>query len=196
MHFNEIFFSDVRIPADHLLGELNNGWNMATAMLMYERVAIGTGSTSGIKRDLAERLIAEATRRGIGDQPVLRQKLMRLYTMETVQSLVSMRTRAELRAGKTPGPGGSIGKLATAGIHALARDVSMEIVGASGIAWSEPADAVWQRNAVSSLQVGIAGGTNEIQKNIIGDRVLGLPRDVSVDKGMPFRELKTGTQVD
>ena len=194
MHFNEIFFTDVRIPADHLLGELNNGWNMATAMLMYERVAIGTGSTSGINRDLTERLITEATKRGIADDPVLRQKLMKLYAMETVQSLVSMRTRAELKAGRTPGPGGSLGKLATSLIHNLARDVSMEIVGASGIAWSDPSDATWQRNALTSLQTGIAGGTNEIQRNIIGDRVLGLPRDVSVDKGVPFRDLKTGTQ--
>jgi alkylation response protein AidB-like acyl-CoA dehydrogenase len=195
MHFNEIFFSDVRIPVDHLLGDLNNGWNMATAMLMYERVAIGTGAADGIRREVSDRLVEEATRRGLADRPVLRQKLMRLYAMETVQSLVSMRTRAELEAGRTPGPGGSIGKLASAYIHALARDVSMEIVGASGVAWSDPADAVWQRNAISSLQLGIAGGTNEIQKNIIGDRVLGLPRDISVDKGVPFRELRTGTQV-
>ena len=194
LYFNEVFFSDVRIPADHLLGDVNNGWNMATAMLMYERVAIGTGATGGINRERSGRLIEEATKRGLVDQPVLRQKLMRLYAMETVHSLVSMRTRDELTAGKTPGPGGSIGKLAGTLILNYARDVSMEIVGADGIAWSDDSDAAWQRAAVSSLQAGIAGGTNEIQKNIIGDRVLGLPRDISVDKGVPFRELKTGTQ--
>ena len=194
MHFNEVFFTDVRIPVSNLLGDLNNGWNMATAMLMYERVAIGTGATEGINRERSERLIDEATKRGIIDRPVLRQKLMRLYAMETVQSLVSMRTRAELKSGKTPGPDGSIGKLAGSMILNHARDVSMEIVGASGVAWSDESDAVWQRNALTSLQGGIAGGTNEIQKNIIGDRVLGLPRDISVDKGVPFRDLKTGTQ--
>ena len=193
-HFNEVFFTDVEIPADNLLGDLNNGWNMATAMLMYERVAIGTGATGGIRHDRADQLIEEAAERGVIDNPVLRQKLMRIYTMETCQSLVSMRTRAEMKAGKTPGPGGSISKLATTVIMDQVRDVSMEIVGVGGVAWEGESDGRWQRGALTSLQGGIAGGTNEIQRNIIGDRVLGLPRDISVDKGVPFKELKVGTQ--
>ena len=114
--------------------------------------------------------------------------------METCQSLVSMRTRAEMKAGKTPGPGGSISKLATTIIMNQVRDVSMEIVGAGGVAWEDESDGRWQRGALTSLQGGIAGGTNEIQRNIIGDRVLGLPRDISVDKGVPFKDLKVGTQ--
>ena len=67
-HFNEIFFTDVEIPAENLLGELNNGWNMATAMLMYERVAIGSGSTGGIRHDLADQLIETATKLGIASR--------------------------------------------------------------------------------------------------------------------------------
>ncbi len=193
-HFNEVFFTDVEIPADNLLGDLNNGWNMATAMLMYERVAIGTGGGGGIRHDRADQLIAEAARRGIIDDLVLRQKLMRIYTMETCQSLVSMRTRAEMKAGKTPGPGGSISKLAGTNIMDQVRDVTMEIVGAGGVAWEDESDGRWQRGALTSLQGGIAGGTNEIQRNIIGDRVLGLPRDISVDRGIPFKDLKVGTQ--
>lgn len=193
-HFNEVFFTDMTIPIDNLLGDLNNGWNMATAMLMYERVAIGTGTSGGIRHDRADQLISEAKTRGLSKDLVLRQKLMRIYAMETCQSLVSMRTRAELKAGKTPGPGVSIGKLASAIIMNAVRDVSMEIVGASGVAWENEADARWQRGALTSLQGGIAGGTNEIQRNIIGDRVLGLPRDISVDKGVPFKDLKVGTQ--
>ena len=193
-HFNEVFFKNVEIGAEHLLGDLNNGWNMATAMLMYERVAIGTGTSDGVRHELADHLIAEATKRGLIKDLVLRQKLMHIYTMETCLSLVSMRTRAELRAGKTPGPGGSITKLANAIIWAAYRDLSMEIVGASGLAWEDESAARWQRGALTSLQSGIAGGTNEIQRNIIGDRVLGLPRDISVDKGIPFKDLKVGTQ--
>ncbi|NIR36941.1 MAG: dehydrogenase, partial [Actinobacteria bacterium] len=193
-HFNEVFFTDVRIPADNLLGDLNNGWNMATAMLMYERVAIGTGSVGGVRHDRADQLIEEATKRGIIEDPVLRQKLMRLYALETCQSLVSMRTRAELQAGKTPGPGGSLGKLQGTLIMDYVREVSMEIVGAGGVAWEGDAGGSWARNALTTLQGGIAGGTNEIQKNIIGDRVLGLPRDISVDKGVPFNQLLVGTQ--
>jgi alkylation response protein AidB-like acyl-CoA dehydrogenase len=193
-HFNEVFFTDASIPAENLIGDLNNGWNMATAMLMYERVAIGAGSTGGIRHERADGLIAEAKKRGIIDDPTLRQKLMKIYIMETCQSIVSMRTRADMQAGKTPGPGGSIGKLSSTNIMNYVRDVSMEIVGASGVAWEDNAGGGWARAALTGLQGGIAGGTNEIQKNIIGDRVLGLPRDISVDKGIPFKDLKVGTQ--
>jgi alkylation response protein AidB-like acyl-CoA dehydrogenase len=193
-NFNEVFFTDLSIPAENLIGELHNGWNMATAMLMYERVAIGAGATAGIKHERADSLIEEAKKRGLIDDPTLRQKLMRIYIMETCQSIVSMRTRADMQAGKTPGPGGSIGKLSSTNIMSYVRDVSMEIVGASGVAWEDNAGGGWARAALTGLQGGIAGGTNEIQKNIIGDRVLGLPRDISVDKGVPFKDLKVGTQ--
>jgi alkylation response protein AidB-like acyl-CoA dehydrogenase len=110
-HFNEVFFTDVRIPAANLLGELNNGWNQATAMLMYERVAIGTVGSGSINTPNFRilRKVAEDAGR-LGD-PVVRQDLVRIYSMETAKSLVAMRTRDEMKAGKTPGPGGSLGKL-------------------------------------------------------------------------------------
>ena len=193
-HFNEVFFTDVRIGANSLLGDLNNGWRMATAMLMYERVAIGSGMTGGISTDRSDRLINESRKRGLNRDPALRQKLIRLRILETCLSLVAMRTRAELKAGRTPGPGGSIGKLATVRIADLHSEVSMAIAGASGVAWEDEADACWQRQTLTSLQAGIAGGTSEIQRNIIGDRVLGLPRDISIDRGVPFKDLKVGTQ--
>ena len=194
-HFNEVFLSDVHIPADWLLGELNNGWNQATAMLMFERVAIGTGSTSGVTHPTADRLIEEAKRNGKITDPVVRQELMRLYSEETTKSLVSMRTRAEVKAGKVPGPGGSLGKLHGAKIARATRVLINRVVGQSTSAW-EPGDKgeAWGRNLLSSFQSSIAGGTDEIQKNIIGDRVLGLPREPSVDKDQPFKDLKVGTQ--
>lgn len=196
MHFNEVFFNDARIQAGNLLGELNNGWSMATAMLMYERVAIGTGNVGGVNTEKSDRLIAECRKRGRIDHPALRQQLMRLRILEVCQSLVSMRTRAELEAGRTPGPGGSISKLQSSELLALYRDLSLEIVGVDGIAWQDEANGIWQRSALSTLQSGIAGGTSEIQRNIIGDRVLGLPRDISVDRGVPFSELLVGTQTN
>ena len=195
-HFNEVFFTDVHISADSVLDDLNNGWRMATAMLMYERVAIGSGNTGGIATDRTDRLIVEARKRGLDRDPALRQKLMRLRILETCLSLVAMRTRAELQAGRTPGPGGSIGKLATVQIANLHTEVSMAIAGSSGVAWEDEADAGWQRQALTSLQAGIAGGTSEIQRNIIGDRVLGLPRDISVDRAVPFKDLRVGTQTN
>jgi len=194
-HFNEIFFTDVRVPADWLLGTQNNGWNQATAMLMYERVAIGTGSTSGIARPYADRFIEEASRRGLIGDPVLRQDLMRLYSEETTKSLVAMRTRAELRAGKAPGPGGSLGKLHGAKIARLMRALTNDVIGLDSDAWEPGAKSeLYARTMLSSFASHIAGGTDEIQRNIIGDRVLGLPREPAVDKDVPFKDLRVGTQ--
>jgi len=194
-HFNEIFFTDVHIPADWLVGTLNNGWNQATAMLMYERVAIGTGSSSGIAHPNADRLIEHAERRGVLADPVLRQGLMRLYSEETTKSLVSMRTRAEMKAGKAPGPGGSLGKLHGAKIAKMMRSLTSDVMGPDVIA-HDADDKVesWTRSMLTSFSANIAGGTDEIQRNIIGDRVLGLPREPAVDRDVPFKELKVGTQ--
>ncbi len=194
-HFNEIFFSDVRIPKDWLLGELNNGWNQATAMLMYERVAIGTGSTSGVSHPNADRLIADAVKLGTIKQPLLRQELMRLYCEETTKSLVSMRTRAEMKAGKAPGPGGSLGKLHGAKIARSMRSITSDVHGADIMAYeADSKAALLARSILTSFSANIAGGTDEIQKNIIGDRVLGLPREPAVDTKLPFKDLKVGTQ--
>jgi alkylation response protein AidB-like acyl-CoA dehydrogenase len=194
LHFNEVFFTDVRIPAGNLVGDLNDGWRLATAMLMYERVAIGGGGTDGVTHVNADALIVEAEKRGILGDPVLRDDLMDLYIQESVKSMNSLRTRAELKAGKTPGPAGSLGKLQGTLVSYLARDLSMRVVGVDSIAWAEAGGHKWAQQAIRSMGSGIAGGTNEIQKNIIGDRVLGLPREPSVDTKVPFKELKVGTQ--
>ena len=197
MHFNEVFFTDLRIPKDNLLGPLHDGWRLATSMLMYERVAIGTGSTGGITTPHAKRLIEHAQKAGNISNPVIRQKLMKLYSEETAKSLVSMRTRAELQAGKTPGPGGSLGKLHGSKILRDVRSLINDVVGIETDAWSEgDRGQWWGRLVLGSFQASIAGGTDEIQKNIIGDRVLGLPREPSVDKGVPFKDLLVGTQKD
>ncbi len=210
IHFNEIFFTDLRIPASWLVGELNEGWRLATAMLMYERVAIATGSTSGIKTPNYKWWGDEAQRRGCTDDPVVRQFLMKLYSEEATKSLVALQTRAALKAGKTPGPGGSLGKLHGAKIMNLIRSMALEMLGPDTLAWEDPAASAgpgdrdtirysaegskWAKAIVGSFSANIAGGTDEIQKNIIGDRVLGLPREPSMDKDLPFRELKVGTQ--
>ncbi len=192
-HFNEVFFTDARIPADWLLGELNNGWNQATAMLMYERVAIGSLGGGDLTQPNFDVLADAARKNGrIGD-PVVRDQLMQLYSMETTKSMVAMRSRAEMKAGKAPGPGGSLGKLFGSNILWKFREVAQNITGPNSIAWEVDDDEGHRlsKHVLSSFQAGIAGGTDEIQRNIIGDRVLGLPRDISVDKGVPFNELRT-----
>jgi alkylation response protein AidB-like acyl-CoA dehydrogenase len=195
-HFNEVFFTDVRIPRDWLVGDYNNGWRLATAMLMYERVAIGTGSTSGISRPNSDRLLEEARKRGRTGDPSVRDALMKLYSEETAKSLVSLQTRAALKAGKTPGPGGSLGKLHGAKIARMTRALTGSVFGPVLVA-NDGSDTKADQAAhqiLASFSSHIAGGTDEIQKNIIGDRVLGLPREPMVDKDAPFRDLKVGTQ--
>ncbi len=194
--FNEVFMTDVRVPADHLLGEYNNGWRMATAMLMYERVAIGTAGSGKVNQPTYKLLLKAAQENGKVDDPVARQQLMNIYSMETTKALVAQRTKAEMKAGKTPGPGGSLGKLFGSEIAWTMRDVALEIAGPHTIAW-DPTDESGgerQRIVLNSFSASIAGGTDEIQRNIIGDRVLGLPREPMVDKGVPFKDLKVGTQ--
>jgi len=197
-HFNEVFFTDVRIPADNLLGDYNNGWRQATAMLMYERVAIGSAGSGDITQPIYDVLLAAAKRNGTDQEPVVRQQLMEIYCMETTKAMVAMRTRAEVKAGKAPGPGGSLGKLAGSVIMWRFREIALEMAGAGTQAW-DPDDEFGGQLAmqmIGSFSSSIAGGTDEIQRNIIGDRVLGLPRDISVDRGVPFNELKVGTVRD
>jgi alkylation response protein AidB-like acyl-CoA dehydrogenase len=195
-HFNEVFFTDARIPADWLVGEYNNGWRQATAMLMYERVAIGSMGSGAISQPTYEMLRDAAIANDrIGD-PVVRDQLMEIYCMETTKSLVAMRTRAELQSGKAPGPGGSLGKLFGSVIAWRMRDIALEIAGPGSQAW-EPDQRDGETLAltmIGSFAASIAGGTDEIQRNIIGDRVLGLPRDISVDTNVPFKDLRVGTQ--
>jgi alkylation response protein AidB-like acyl-CoA dehydrogenase len=121
---------------------------------------------------------------------------MKVYCEETAKALVSMRTRAELKAGKTPGPGGSLGKLHGALIARMSRSLTLEVVGAEGAAWmpDEEGGNRWARGVLTSFQANIAGGTDEIQRNIIGDRVLGLPPEPSAHNDVPFNDLTVGTQ--
>ena len=198
MHFNEIFFTDLAIPADWILGEYNAGWKQATAMLMYERVAIGTGTKSGITTPMFNRIKREATKLGTIQNPIVRDKMMRIYSEEVTKSLVAMRTRAEMKAGKAPGPGGSLGKLHGSNIGWMTREFLHEMVGTQVMAY-EAGDTnaeEWSKYGLRAFMGSIAGGTDEIQRNIIGDRVLGLPRDINVDKGVAFKDLKVGTQAD
>ena len=190
-HFCEVFFTDVRIPKDHLLGEYNAGWKLATAMLMYERVAIGSAGAGKINQPTYKLLKSAAEESGKLQDRVVRDQLMQIYSMETTKAMVAMRNRAEQKAGKTPGPGGSLGKLFGSNIAWKMREIALEIAGMSSIAW-DPADASGaerQRIVLNSFQSSIAGGTDEIQHNILGETVLGLPREPAPDRGLPFRQV-------
>ncbi len=195
-HFNEVFFNDVRIPKGWLVGEMNTGWRLATSMLMYERVAIGSGGAGKVTQPTFDSLVELARANGAIENAVVRDQLMQLYCMESTKSMVAMRTRAEMKSGKTPGPGGSLGKLMGSNIAWCYRAIALEIAGIGSIAWDSTVSggSLLNRQVLNSFQSGIAGGTDEIQRNIIGERVLGLPREPAVDTMVPFRELKVGTQ--
>ncbi len=194
--FNEVFLTGARIPAGNLVGELHCGWQAAVAMLMYERSALGTGGSGPMTTSRFERMLGAAGAAGLRSDPVTRQALADLYAREQIQRYVGLRIRAATAAGRDPGPAGSIAKLTATTIAHRARDLAMRIRGAAGQAW-DPADddaEGWAFEAVGSMGLGIAGGTSEVQRSIVGERVLGLPREPAVDRDVPFRDLLVGTQ--
>ena len=196
-HFNEVFLDDVRLAADALLGEVDDGWRVAVAMLANERVAIGAGGSSQqMGGDGFVTLLELARSRRCTSDPVVRQELADVYARKRILALMGERIRATLSVGRAPGPEGSVAKLATALLRRRSSDLAMAIAGAGGQAWTT-GDAGGGEQAQSVLYVpmlGIAGGTSEIQRNIIGERVLGLPKEPVVDRDVPFRDLKVGTQ--
>jgi alkylation response protein AidB-like acyl-CoA dehydrogenase len=195
--FNEVFFDDVRIPAVNLVGEVDRGWQAAIATLMNERVSIGAGG-GGTGRRVGggefSSLVDLARRNGVLEDPVLRQSLAGVYIEQRVLELLSERIRADVQAGRTPGPEGSIAKLAGTMLQRHAADLAVEILGEAGAAWST-GDEDSERWADAVLQGpgnSIAGGTPEIMRNILGERALRLPKEPQVDRDVPFRDVRVG----
>jgi alkylation response protein AidB-like acyl-CoA dehydrogenase len=191
--FNEVFFTDVRVPDANRIGDVDDGWRCAIAMLMNERVAIGSGGGGG--RNVGVKpLVDLARRRGVLEDPVVRQGIADVYIRTQIMGYIGQRTRAAVTAGKAPGPEGSIAKLAGAMLGRRTSDLAIAIAGAAGQAWEDPRDARWSLSVLSAPAARIAGGTDEVQRNIIGERVLGLPKEPQIDRDVPFKELKVGTQ--
>jgi alkylation response protein AidB-like acyl-CoA dehydrogenase len=191
--FNEVFFTDVRIPDSNRIGDVDDGWRCAIAMLMNERVAIGSGGGGGRSTGVKP-LVDLARRRGVLDDPVVRQGLADVYIRTRIMGFIGQRTRAAVKAGRAPGPEGSIAKLAGALLARRTSDLGIAIAGAGGQAWDEAREARWALAVLSAPASRIAGGTDEVQRNIIGERVLGLPKEPQIDRDIPFKELKVGTQ--
>ena len=191
--FNEVFFTDVRVPDSNRIGDVDDGWRCAIAMLMNERVAIGSGGGGGRSVGV-KRLVDLARRRGVLDDAVVRQGIADVYIRTQILGYIGQRTRAAVKAGKAPGPEGSIAKLVGALLARRTSDLGIAIAGAGGQAWEDKRDARWALSVLSAPASRIAGGTDEVQRNIIGERVLGLPKEPQVDRDLPFKELKVGTQ--
>jgi alkylation response protein AidB-like acyl-CoA dehydrogenase len=191
--FNEVFFNDVRVPDSWRIGEVDDGWRCAIAMLMNERVAIGAGGGGG--RGVGVGVLTRLARdKGKLDDPVVRQGIADVYIGQQIMGYIGQRIRAAVRAGRAPGPEGSIAKLAGAVLSRRTSDLAASIAGPIGQAWEESKDSRWAQLVLSTPASRIAGGTDEVQRNIIGERVLGLPKEPQVDRDIPFKELKVGTQ--
>jgi alkylation response protein AidB-like acyl-CoA dehydrogenase len=195
-HFNEVFLDDVRIAADDLVGSPDDGWHVLMAMLTHERLALGagtgaSGSGQGWTRPASARLIEMARHNGTSGDPTIRQELAQLYIAERILAYMGQKMRDEIAAGIAVGSKGSVAKLATALISRRSSNLGMLIAGTKSQAW-DPADPSGPMLATAlcfSPMTAIAGGTSEIQRNTIAERVLGLPKEPQMDRNMPFREV-------
>ena len=187
-HFNETFLTDVHIPDANLLGGVNNGWGVAQTTLMNERSMIGSSGGGGIGfRDWIEL----ARHYGKLEDPDVRQRLAALYTRSELLKWLGQRAQASIRAGKGPGAESSVAKL-FASLHLEQNgNLAMAIEGPEAMLYSNDAyeDGFWQQQFLGQWASRIGGGTEQVQRNVLGERVLGLPSEPRPDKTEPFRDL-------
>jgi alkylation response protein AidB-like acyl-CoA dehydrogenase len=180
--FSEVFFDQVRVPKANLLGALNGGWDVAITVLMHERMAIGN---TVILHQYIDRVL-ELARRWPRDgsvasaDPMLRQALAQVYIEGRALRLTGLRYITRQLRGEAPGPEGSVLKLAFTDTYKKMAEAATQILGPAHQLWrgvpGAPDGGRWAFQALFALRFGIAGGTTEIQKNIVGERILGLPK--------------------
>jgi alkylation response protein AidB-like acyl-CoA dehydrogenase len=185
--FNEVFLQDLRIPAANVIGAENAGWGAAMTTLTSERADIGSSHAMGF-----EQILDLARRFGVTDDPVIRQKLAWLHTSYELSRYTGYRVRTAASRGQAPGPEVSVAKIAVSERLAFQGDLVEEIMGATGMLWGAdaPDDGYWQTMVFNGQWMArIGGGTEDVQRNIVGERILGLPREPSNDRTTPFRDL-------
>lgn len=186
--FNEVFFTDVRIPASLRLGPVGEGWKVALTTLGFERDHSATGGGGGKAGGSWKQLLATAQAMGVTDDPQTRQRLMDVYIHTRVESMTNRRA-ADLAKGGTPGPEGSLGKLMWTEGMTLMSDVVSEVLGPRLLAdTGEWGTYEWNEHVLGAPGYRIAGGADEVQRNILGERVLGLPGEPRVDKGIAWKD--------
>jgi alkylation response protein AidB-like acyl-CoA dehydrogenase len=194
-NFNEVFFSDVRIPDLNRIGGINDGWRGAITTLMNERSALGGGADGLGFPDLLD--LATQTPSGLGraiDDSDVRQQLANFYCRLRGLQYTSYRTLTSISRGTTPGPQRSMGKLVAARMRQEMTGFAMEMqgigAGVMDINWND-AGGAWAQAYLASPGGRLAGGTDEILRNIIAERILGLPAEARADKGIPFKDIPT-----
>lgn len=190
-HFSEVFLDDVRIPVSNVVGEVNNGWKVAVTTLSNERAAI-SGSQRGKELDLVIDLVRS---RGLADDALIRQRVADCHTRHRVLEFLAYRMQTSLSQGKPVGAEASVMKLFYAEHVRRLAELAVDVQGPSGAL--DGADALsgglWQNRMLAALSIKIAGGSNEIQHNVIGERVLGLPRETQHDRDVSFNRSTDGS---
>ena len=186
-HFNEVFLTDVRVPVGNVLGEINDGWHVARTVLSNESAFIG-GNARGSVND---RLRELARIHGRLDDPVIRQELAYTYTREWLLGVMGERILAAVRRREVPPMDPSILKLFVAGNAVHNGNLAMAIAGPAGIAAPEGDEiARWaQSELLGRYGISIGGGTNEVQRNNLAERALGLPKEQRNDHEIPWRDV-------
>ena len=217
--FNQVFFDDVRLSADLLVGQEGDGWRLAKVTLANERVSLSSAGSLWGAGPSAKLLLDLVRQSGGSQNPVLRQKLAGLYCEAEVLRLNRLRTLTARLAGKHPGPEASIQKLMADEHGQNTLELAQEIVGTatmiegagptgtvprkmrSGVTRNHfstrhfsDVDPIWYYGFIFSPALTIGGGTWAVQRNIVAEHVLGLPRDVNVEKGKTWSEARTQTQ--
>ena len=186
--FNEVFFTEVRVRDDHRLGDVNNGWNVALTTLMNERAAIGAGGGGG---GFFTRVIEMVKFYELDKDPVVRDELAKIIIHNKVAGYNNQRAMDKIKSGQMPGPEMSMAKLAgTANMMRLGDFVSM-VLGPKLIADSgEWGTYAWNQLILGTPGGRIAGGSDEVMRNIVSERVLGMPKDPGIDSKSAFKDLK------
>ena len=190
--FSEVFFDDARVDHDMMLGEEGEGWRVAVSVLLSERQAV-SGSGAALPGTVSGRSVAALIKRHspIGD-PTLRQRVVQAYIEDKLASLTNQRAAARRRAGQTPGPEGSITKLFFSEHTKRLSELVIDLEGTGAQAWADgerwPTGNNWAFLRGQSKTIG--GGTSEIQRNILGERVLGLPKEEEIDRNVPWSEVR------
>ncbi len=193
--FNEVFFTDVRVHDSHRLGDVNQGWTVALTTLMNERASIGAGGGGGTGLGNVVRLAEMVRHFGLAEDPITRQELMKVYIGFQVSKYNNQRALDKIKSGQLPGPEMSIAKLSLTNNMWRSANFVATVLGPRVQAdTGEWGTFAWSQFLCGVPGMKVAGGTDEVMKNIVGERVLGLPKDPGIDATTPFRDLKVGTQ--
>lgn len=190
-HFNEVFITDAKVPDAYVVGGVGNGWRVLQTALAYERSLMGAAGRSGRNQSRANSLIELAREHGRLDDAAVRTALADVLALRELNGLNNARAKAEAKQG-TSSPVMSLGKLAMSGIlHAEAR-LKTDIIGAQALLAGGDNPEADDVNflTLNAFFTSIGGGTDQIQRNIIGERVLGLPKEPEVDRDIPFRQAR------